>query len=475
MKKVFLENLPRFSNGKNKNRINWRKSVNMEVNFIYNEIEGKIKIIDYEKNYLTVLYNNNMTNIFTNHFANANLGGVLNIRTKNFKIKIGQIFKDDRRNMIIINREYRNDLKRNNWKYYQYHCNICGYTGFMEETSLLKQKSRCLCCSGKVIKEGVNDIPTVAPWMTYFFQGGVNEAKLYSIGSHKKIYPICPDCGRVKDEKIMISNIYRNHSIGCNCSDRKSYPEKFTMELLNQLNIDYKTEYSPNWIKPKRYDFYIPNLKCIIETHGLQHYNGNFKHLGGRSLQEEIENDGYKKETALKNGIKHYIELDCRKSELEWIKNSIINSELNKLFNLSNIDWLRCAEFANKNIVKEVCDYWNDKRESETTADLSKMFKINKSTIIDYLRRGTKLGWCNYNGRKNNNKGLIYGRIIKRKKVEIFKDNKSLGEFESLIELERQSEKLFGVKLNNSKISMVCNGKKKQYKGYTFKHVDHQL
>ena len=55
--------------------------------------------------------------------------------------------------------------------------------------------------------------------------------------------------------------------------------------------------------------------------------------------------------------------------------------------------------------------------------------------------------------------------------VEIFKDNVSLGIFNNCKDLERQSEKLFGVKLLNSSISEVANGKRKQYKGFTFKYV----
>ena len=47
--------------------------------------------------------------------------------------------------------------------------------------------------------------------------------------------------------------------------------------------------------------------------------------------------------------------------------------------------------------------------------------------------------------------------------VEIFKDNVSLGIFNNCMDLERQSEKLFGVKLLNENICMVANGKRKQY------------
>ena len=63
------------------------------------------------------------------------------------------------------------------------------------------------------------------------------------------------------------------------------------------------------------------------------------------------------------------------------------------------------------------------------------------------------------------------GRAI-GKKVEVFKDNKSLGIFSSCAELERRSKKLFGVKLFNQCISDICNGKQKHHKGFIFKYVD---
>lgn len=58
------------------------------------------------------------------------------------------------------------------------------------------------------------------------------------------------------------------------------------------------------------------------------------------------------------------------------------------------------------------------------------------------------------------------------KKVEIFKENISLGVFPCTMELERKSEELFGTKLFGTAISAVCLGKLKQYKGYTFRYVN---
>lgn len=37
------------------------------------------------------------------------------------------------------------------------------------------------------------------------------------------------------------------------------------------------------------------------------------------------------------------------------------------------------------------------KKNEETTRDVAKIFKTNKSVITNYLKEGSKLGWCIYN------------------------------------------------------------------------------
>ncbi|XZH34234.1 hypothetical protein ACSW8L_16055 (plasmid) [Clostridium perfringens] len=407
----------------------------------------------------------------------------------------------------------------------------CKFYQWETTPSKLLQGNTCPICSNRKIVKGINDIATTHPHLVKYFVNK-EDAYKYSYGSDKRIKIKCPDCGNII--KYRIANLSKDNKITCKlCRDGKSYPEKFLIGLLKQLDIEFESEYKPSWTNNKRYDFYIKDNNCIIETHGEQHYEEKtFSSCGGRTLEEEQTNDKYKKEIALQNGIKHYIELDCRESNMEWIKSSILKSELNKLFDLSNIDWKQSAKFANKNIIKEVCDYWNNrkdgetivdiaetfniaqtsarnylkrgnklgwceykktqeyinnnmidkikkvceywnnKRENETTVDLGKIFNLNKSTITNYLKRGTELGWCKYDPKEEIRKcGEKSGGYNKRK-VEIFKDNQSLGVFSSCSELERQSERLFGVKLLHSAISRVCSNKALQYKGFTFKYVE---
>ena len=138
------------------------------------------------------------------------------------------------------------------------------------------------------------------------------------------------------------------------CSDGFSKPEKFMRSVLIQLCIDFEMQSKFQWAKNKKYDFYFDNIIC--ETHGLQHYEHGFQCVDARSLEEEKENDEYKKRVALENGFTTdtYIVIDCRKSEKDWMMNSILNSKLADYYDLSIIDWDKCEKDCITSIMQDV-------------------------------------------------------------------------------------------------------------------------
>jgi hypothetical protein len=477
MRKVFLEDLPK--RGK---LIDWKSSVGYIMHFVYDDIDGYFEIINYiiekECTKLEIIYNNKIYVICTDSIKQCKLGGILNKYTADFKVEIGKVFKDDKRDITIIDREYRK-YKKQNLKYYKYHCNKDNYEDWIEENHLIKRNNGCTCCSSHNSVLGINTIWDTDKWMIPIINDD-KFCKTHTYSSHDEIYPTCPYCGRKKSNKMKVSNIYYKHSIGCSCSDKISYPEKVIFGVLEQLNLDFKTQLSKTtfkWCKDYKYDFYfeLNNDQYIIETHGMQHYEDT-SGVYIKTLKEEQENDRTKKELALYNGIKedNYIIIDCRKSTLEWIrdnKDGILNSRLNELFDLSTINWNKVEESALSNWVKVACDL--KKNNPELTAlEIGKNMNLSSVTIRKYLKKGTKIGWCIYNSQKEKKKGNIKNSgKSQRKQVEIFKDKISLGVFESGSDLERQSEKLFGVKLLQGEISKVCLEKRKYYKGFSFKYV----
>lgn len=389
--------LPTHEKGTNKGKIDWKNSIGYTIEYEYKwktgEIyKGNLVISNYKSKGQEIFFKNINKSIRTSHLQKCAFASILGIITIDFKFEIGDIING----LEIINRECRiiKDTKR---KYYKYHCNKCGNEDWMEECNLKNGYGCNACCSQKAVL-GINTIWDKARWMVGL---GVSEedAKKYVPNSTKEIEVVCLFCGRKKIKKI--NYIYIDKSIGCICGDSISYSEKFMYSLLEQLNIDFETQYSPEWSQNKRYDFHLLDYNTIIETHGIQHYEESGR---GRSLKEEQENDRIKKELALNNGITNYIVIDCRNSEIVWIKEQILNSDLANIIDLSNIDWLKCEEFARGNLVKEVCDYWHEHREinSEdiTTTTICKVFGLGESTVRRYLKRGNRLGWCNYNAKE---------------------------------------------------------------------------
>ena len=235
--------------------------------------------------------------------------------------------------------------------------------------------------------------------------------------------------------------------------------------ILRQLNIDFETEYSPEWIKPKRYDFYIPSMKLIIEMDGAFHKKDN--NMNGQTKEHSKDIDNYKDRLAEEHGLK-VIRIDCdygKEDRFDFIKNNIINSELSETFRFNNVDWNYINILSQKSKLIEVCEYWklhnNINNENITVADLGNFFKISKNTIIRYLKKGMELGLCTYDFERKKNS----------KRIEVFKNNVSLGIFESCTYVEKHSEELFGVKLIQGEISLVTTGRISKYKGYTFKYV----
>ena len=400
----------------------------------------------------------------------------------NWKHNINDEIKDDKRELIIIDRIFiekgniqpNNILAKYNEKWYKYKCLKCGNEDWIREGDLdRKNEGRgCnACCNPpqKVVL-GINTIWDKARWMVDTFGVSEQDAKTHTPCSDDKVKVKCPHCGNTKE--IIIRNLYYREKIGCICGDGISYPEKIMYSLLKQLEIKFIHHKTFNWSQNKEYDFYLPDYNTIIETHGKQHYELGFRKLG-KTLELEQENDKLKKMLALNNNIKHYIVIDCRESMLSWIKSNILKSKLNELFDLSQINWNECGEFAMNNLVKTACNYKNENPDL-TTRDIGNLMGYNRKTIKEWLIKGDELGWCHYNKQEEHDrKNYKLSKMSKEKcskKVEVFKDGVSYGVFNSVKELERKSLEQFGVRFTN--ISAICLGKRKHNHGYTFKYVE---
>lgn len=470
---VYTNNLPRLGNGKGIS-IDWKNSVGCECDFEYDDIIGKISIVEYigsEK--IKVKYEDSESVIKTYNFKTGNISSVIGRYNTKYIYKIGDVVGD-----IIITELITENRYNKNVRAYKYKCLKCGYDcgecykkGEMYSQSYIyeediKNGARCSCCSNKITVPHINSIKAKAPWMIDL---GVSEedAVKYTSNSKYKIEVICPNCEETRYKRIV--DVYRCKSISCTCGDGRSYPEKFTYDVLKQLGTNIQIQLSRTtfeWCEGKRYDFYIPEYNMIIETHGEQHY----KNTTWSTMEDQRKNDKYKRELALNNGIKHYIELDCRYSKMEHIRESIINSKLSELFDLSKIDWNESDLYALKsNKIKEVCDYWSSKEEWETVRDLENKFGLSNTSIIKYLRIGNKLNICNYDAKYE--KFRISSEVGKNrsKSVCMYLNGELIHKSKSIKELIDEAYILFNVKLTKGLVSMVCTGKRNHHKGFIFK------
>ena len=395
-----------------------------------------------------------------------------------WKYKIGENITDEKRNICIIDKEIRLRITKEGWnnnrKWYKYKCNKCGFEDWTRE-EYIKRGNRCNACNNierKGAKLGINTIWDTDRWMCDL---GVSEedAKTHTSQSKDKVKVTCPDCKKTKTKDL--GSIYRTNSIGCTCSDKVSYPNKFSYSLLDQLNKIYgfkylEREYSPEWIGRRKYDnYFIYNEKeYILEMDGSFHYCDN--RISGQTMEESKAIDNEKDLKAKEYGIE-VVRINCEKSELDFIKQNIIDSRLNEIFDLSKIDWINCEKSALSNLVKVACNYKKN-NPNMTTGEIGVMMKLSYNTIRSYLKKGEKLNWCSYNPKDEIKKLCSKNGVNSGKEVEIFKDGISLGIYPSCAELSRKSEELFGIKLLAKSIASVCRNKNKINKGYTFKYIN---
>lgn len=414
----------------------------------------------------------------------------------------------------VTSKKDKRGYENSNLKYYEYRCNICGATSLWKPENRITNTS-CACCTNRVHICGINTIGDKYPEILKYFENK-EDAFDENLKTNSKYAIICPTCN--KKHKVLISNLiqgkfycpycnsfrtkrpelikilansndadlpaYKQEKVLTQCPDcgfkkemklcnltsqgytcarcgkNTSYPEKFIFSFLNQLNINYDYQLSRvkfKWCEKYKYDFFIPP-STIIEVNGIQHYEDSFSRLGGATANENKKIDKKKKELALKNGIKNYIILDCRKSNKEWICNSILKSDLNALYDLSKINWNLCDEYATQNSVKKVCEYYNTHL-TTSIRDISKIFKMSESGIMKYLKKGEKLGWCDYSTHHNKNSC--------NKKVYIYKNKELICICDSVAKTVTFLKNEYNIQTFASTISRLCR-KKHHYKGFEF-------
>lgn len=395
-----------------------------------------------------------------------------------FKLSIDDMVTSYDRNMKIIDREYRPKTAykngkpyNHNEKWYRYKCLKCGNTDWVIEDAFVgHQHVGCnACCHPpKKLVPGINDIATIAPWMVRYFENPEDATK-YMKTTKQVIEFVCPDCSR--KHRKSIGTVYACHNLSCPCQDGWSYPNKFMYSILEQVGVNFESEKLFDWSNDRRYDDYIEynGLKIITEQHGVQHYEREIN-KNGRTVKEEQENDKTKYNLAIQNGIDHYLIIDCRESTKEYIQNSVLNSSLFSILNINpkDIDFNKCDEFATSNIVKQFCNYKN-KHPEMTIREIVPLFHIVYGTGLRWVKKGVKLGWCEYESfdgvrlRRKRNDVVVRDRPIHCITTDTY--------HRSSTKFVEYYQSLTGKKLCDRNIRSVCTGKRNHVNNMKFEYI----
>ena len=220
------------------------------------------------------------------------------------------------------------------------------------------------------------------------------------VDSHTPINVKCINCGyefSIPPDRLIQTPTCQN------CGDTLSYPNKYLRAFMKQLNVDYcEFDYSPQWANKKRYDCYFEKdgKRYIIEMDGQQHYKNCFY----GKVEKQRENDKLKDELAKNNGV---VLIRINSMKIHKIKDYILNSELNKIFDLSKINFDECTRFAFNNLMYLVCnEYKND--ENITVSQLANKFNISKDSVRRYLKTGNDANICVYNTEESKKRAFKF-------------------------------------------------------------------
>jgi hypothetical protein len=324
----------------------------------------------------------------------------------------------------------------------------------------------CPYCASRQILIGFNDMWTINPNMASMLVSPDDGFK-YMQSSNKRTDWKCIDCNTSIKNKSP-ANVFRQ-GISCPvCSDGISYPQKLIGAMLSNLRVEFKPEKTFSWSKRRRYDFYLPDYNCIIEAHGMQHYKEVTGMFGLTTLKEEEDNDSLKRELAKNNNIQYYVELDCRKSDLKYITDSVSQSELKEILQLDDINWEVVGQRAIKSKIVEACEVYELQKDNLTSKNISVILGIGYHTLLKYLKLGSEVGLCDF--KVNNMLSKANSQKQKfRKVVQLSLTGKFIKEFSS-IKSAASSLKVDGIE--NAKLSSNLKGTTKQSYGFIWMYTE---
>ena len=270
-------------------------------------------------------------------------------------------------------------------------CKICNQTWTTTAHCLMYDHSGCPYCAHKILDENNNVFETRPDLRKYFVN--IEDAKQLFEFSDKAIAFKCPNCGKIK---MATMKSMARYGFCCDyCSDGISYPNKVIRNFMSQTqfqNIEF--EYSPRWAGRYHYDAYfeLNDKKYVVEMDGALGH-GNKQYRSSETDVEGLQRDIIKDELAFNHNI-NVIRVDCKNSDIQYIKNQMQQTVLSNLVNFNLIDWELIDKQSQNSLLIEVCEYYTNK--DKDIFNVAKYFKLNPATVRKYVHKGERLGICKY-------------------------------------------------------------------------------
>lgn len=381
----------------------WATCVGKECAVKYNGEIYNIKILSHnkEKRSVHIRCNEKEHNMTTSNLIRGNIGLLIGYLTTDFKYKVGDIVNGYK----ILSQERTKKKNGKTYRSYNVECIKDGYKNNVSETGL-ERGDGCPVCNNKVIIRGINDMWMTNPELASLL-ANPDDGYKYARCSQKSVDWKCPNChSLVKNKKIDV--VARNSHVPCPfCGDGFSYPEKVMSNILTFLNVEYIQHYRigeqtflfDNKQYRPEYDFYfeLDNNKYIIEMDGDFH---NKVHSNSKLSIDQIKDIDNKKDLLAKENNINLIRIDCKISDYDYIFNSVKNSILSDLFDLSKINKAEINKKAYSSNIVDACHLYMTKSKNLNT--ISKLLNIPYGTIYKYLQRGAEIGLCDYDPKFSN-------------------------------------------------------------------------
>lgn len=232
--------------------------------------------------------------IFKMYPKNFLIGGTrCPICAKNSKKDISYIqnFLDLRGdNITVLDKFYRARKSGRKYAYLTLQHNVCNRTFTVAMSNILNVGTGCpYCCKNRKITPDVfNDM-----YVNDITDGEYTLLTEEVYGSETKIEMKHNKCGNT-----FITSVH-NFNNGCRCPIcRSSKNEKIIFDFLKENNLDFVHQWTPENFKngknSKKFDFYIPSKKLVIEYDGEFHYLPVFGYeYLEKTKERDIEKDNY--------------------------------------------------------------------------------------------------------------------------------------------------------------------------------------